>query len=51
MAGGRILPVNMPVTQEGIDVRKNRASYITLVAVVSLAGFLEGMVGGDHQGV
>lgn len=35
----------MPVTQEGIDLGNDRAKYVTMAAVVSLAGWLDGIVG------
>lgn len=47
---GRILLVGMPVTQEVIDLGKDRAQYVTMAAVVSLAGWLDGVGGSsDHS--
>lgn len=42
---GRVLLVDIPVTQEGIDLGNDRAKYATMAAVVSLAGWLDGIVG------
>lgn len=42
---GRILLVGLPVTQEAIDFGKERARYVAMAAVVSLAGWLEGVGG------
>lgn len=47
----------MPVTQEGIDLGKDRARYVTMAVVVCLAGWLDGIVGAvttremDYEGL
>lgn len=45
MPAGRILLVNMTVTQAGIDIGKHRARYVSMAAAVGLAGWLDGIVG------
>lgn len=45
LPAGQVLLVDMPVTQEGIDLGKYRAKYVTMAPVVSLAGWLNGIVG------
>lgn len=46
MLVGRILLVNMTVTQAGIDLGKDVAGYVTMAAAVSLARSLDRIVDG-----
>lgn len=45
LLAARVLVVDMPVTQEGFDLGKHWAKYATMAAVVSRAGWLDGIVG------
>lgn len=45
MPEGRVLLVGVDVTQECIDVGRDRARYVSMGAVLSLAGWLDSVVG------